>query len=248
MKLYLIRHAQSANNALWNGSDHVPGRAVDPDLIETGHRQCEALASHFVDPSAEPRQHPFQPSAHTSYGLTHLYCSLMARSITTAAYVARATGLPLRARLDVFERYGWYDLDQDNRMVGVAGPSRDELQGRFPELSLPDSLQGEGCWNRPAETDQQFLRRVSESVADLKRAHLGSNDRVAVVAHGDFIDQFINCVMGVERHLPNYDDNDWVANWTFHNTSVSRIDFQGGATTVVYLNRIDHLDGDLVTW
>jgi len=53
--------------------------------------------------------------------------------------------------------------------------------------------------------------------------------------------------MGVVRHQPNY-DNHWVANWTFHNTSISRIDFVNGSNNVVYMNRIDHLLNELVTW
>ena len=34
MKLYLIRHAQSANNAVWNGSDHGDDRTPDPEITE----------------------------------------------------------------------------------------------------------------------------------------------------------------------------------------------------------------------
>ena len=68
-----------------------------------------------------------------------------------------------------------------------------------------------------------------------------------MVVHGDFIDQFINELMGAPRHHHNY-SNDWVANWTFHNTSISRIDFVNGSNTVVYLNRIDHLPAELISW
>ena len=49
------------------------------------------------------------------------------------------------------------------------------------------------------------------------------------------------------RKQENY-DNPWVANWVFHNTSISRIDFESGAHNVVYLNKIDHLAPQLVTW
>lgn len=39
----------------------------------------------------------------------------------------------------------------------------------------------------------------------------------------------------------------WEANWTFHNTSISRIDFINGSHTVVYLNCVDHLPTELIT-
>ena len=74
-----------------------------------------------------------------------------------------------------------------------------------------------------------------------------TDETIALVAHGDFIDQFVNELMGVDRHQHNY-DNHWVANWTFHNTSISRIDYVNGAHNVVYLNKIDHLGPELVTW
>ena len=81
--------------------------------------------------------------------------------------------------------------------------------------------------------------------SDLRLATRDEN--VALVAHGDFIDQFINELMDVDRHAHNY-ANHWVANWAFHNTSISRIDFVDGAHNVIYLNRIDHLPTELITW
>jgi broad specificity phosphatase PhoE len=81
---------------------------------------------------------------------------------------------------------------------------------------------------------------MQKVVADARQRLSNSDDCIAMVAHGDFIDQFVNELMGVVRHQPNY-DNHWVANWTFHNTSISRIDFVDGSSNVVYTNRIDHL-------
>ncbi len=79
MKLYLVRHAQSENNVIWNGSDHVEGRSSDPEITETGHRQAEQLGQHLAHPLGEPRQHPFNAKKTTHFGLTHIYCSLMTR-------------------------------------------------------------------------------------------------------------------------------------------------------------------------
>ena len=44
MKLYIIRHAQSINNALANQMDRV----CDPSLTELGYRQAEIVAQHLV--------------------------------------------------------------------------------------------------------------------------------------------------------------------------------------------------------
>ena len=247
-RLYLLRHAQSENNAIWDSrGDHQPLRKPDPELTDIGHRQAEVLAEHLAHPAAEPRQHPFAPGQETHFGLDAIYCSLMTRSVLTAEYVARACDLPLNALPDIFEKHGIYDVDEGGNMRGLPGPGRDYFAERFPSLGLPDEFNDAGWWNRPVEDEAQFLERMSRLLTRL-RGELGSTDkRIAMVVHGDFIDQFVNELMGVVRHQPNYDSH-WVGNWTFHNTSISRIDFDGDAASVIYLNRIDHLDNGLVTW
>lgn len=246
-RLYLIRHAQSANNAIWNGNDFGDGRSPDPEITDIGHRQAEVLAEHLAHPLSEPRQHPFKPAQNRSFGLTHLYCSLMTRSILTADYIAGACGLGLQASADIFEKHGIYEADNDGERRGLPGPGRSYFEERFPQLQLPTDLNGEGWWNRPAESESSFFSRVKKVIRDFRQQHADSDHCIGMVVHGDFIDQFINELMGVCRHRHNY-KNHWVANWTFHNTSISRIDFVNGAHNVVYLNRIDHLPGELVTW
>lgn len=246
-RLYLIRHAQSANNETWDGSDHHPGRAPDPEITALGHRQAETLAAHLAHPQAEPRQHPFVPAEARHFGLTHVYCSLMTRSILTAEYVADACGLALQALPDIFEKHGIYEVDESGKLVGLPGPGRNYFSERFPRLGLPADLNGDGWWNRPVEDEIAFIERMRGVVEGMRRRLAAQEECVALIAHGDFIDQFVNELMGVARHRHNY-ENHWVANWTFHNTSISRVDFVNGSHNVVYLNRIDHLPNELVTW
>ena len=246
-KLYLIRHAQSANNAIWDGSDFHVDRDVDPEITEIGHQQAEVLAQHLAHPETEPRQHPFIDSDSRSHAITHVYCSLMTRSILTAEYVAKACELPLEAQSDVFERHGIYEFDEERNHRGVPGQGRDYFETRFPALQLPADFNDAGWWSRPAEDDDSFLERMKNVVERFKERLWQKDENIALIAHGDFIDQFVNELMGIERHQHNY-DNHWVANWTFHNTSISRVDLVDGAYNVVYLNKIDHLEAGLVTW
>jgi 2,3-bisphosphoglycerate-dependent phosphoglycerate mutase len=246
-RLYLIRHAQSENNVIWDGSDDHPDRLPDPEITTTGHSQAEILGQHLAHPQAEPRQHPFNQAEETSFGLTHVYCSLMTRSILTAEYIAAACGLEVHALADVFEKHGIYEVDSDGNLVGIAGPGRDYFAQRFPRLKLPDEFNDDGWWSRPVEDEATFIQRMRKVVQDMRKRLAHNDDCIALVAHGDFIDQFVNELMGVVRHQPNY-DNHWVANWTFHNTSISRIDFVASSNNVVYTNRIDHLPNELVTW
>lgn len=246
MKLYLIRHAQSANNQLWNGSDHAEGRSPDPEITDIGHRQAELLAEHLAHPLAEPRQHPFTDGQHTGFGLTQLYCSLMTRSILTAQYIANECDIEQQALSDIFEKNGVYEYDESGTMRGLPGRGLSYFKTRFPRLDLPDAVDDSGWWNRPAENHNEFIERISSVITNLKQ-QANSDACIAMVVHSDFIDQFVNELMGVDRHDHNY-ASDWVANWAFHNTSISRFDFINGAHNVVYLNRIDHLPAELVTW
>ena len=246
-RLYLVRHAQSENNVIWDGSDDHPGRSSDPEITELGHRQAETLGRHLAHPQAEPRQHPFNKSADSQFGLTHVYCSLMTRSILTAEYIAAAGNLGVEALANVFEKHGIYDVDGDGNLRGLPGPGKGYFDERFPGLKLPREFNDDGWWNRPVEDESSFVQRMQKVVSEMRQRLTDSDDNIALVAHGDFIDQFVNELMSVVRHQPNY-DNHWVANWTFHNTSISRIDFVNGSNNVVYLNRIDHLPNELVTW
>ena len=42
-RLYLVRHAQSENNVIWDDSDDDPDRLPGPEITELGHRQAQAL-------------------------------------------------------------------------------------------------------------------------------------------------------------------------------------------------------------
>jgi len=247
MKLHLIRHAQSANNEIYSPGGNEPGRHPDPEITEAGHRQASLLAAHFAQHDTEPRQRPFQATSLQNYGLTHLYCSLMTRSILTAEYIARACDLPLQALPDIFEKSGIWNYDKSGAKRGLEGPNRTYFEERFPTLALPDEVGDQGWWSRPIESEKAFRQRVKIAMKNIRQRHRGENDSVGMVVHGDFIDQCINALMGVKRSEQNY-SADWEANWVSHNTSISRIDCINGSQNVIYLNRIDHLSADLVTW
>ncbi|MEM7114930.1 MAG: histidine phosphatase family protein [Chloroflexota bacterium] len=246
MKLYLIRHAQSANNAAYFSGDYHKQHNSDPEITPLGHQQAERVGQLLASPDLEPRQPP-DMAEKTDFGLTHLYCSLMTRAILTGGYIAQACQLPLQAHHDIFERLGIYSYNDAGERVGLAGPNRDYFAQRFPELQLPDSIGQEGWWNRPVETNEQFVARVARAAADIWQRHGDSNDCVGLVVHGDFIDQFVNEILDVPRRPANY-DSAWEGNWAFHNTSVSRFDFVSGSPVVVYLNRVDHLPAEWITW
>ena len=86
---------------------------------------------------------------------------------------------------------------------------------------------------------------MKKVVPEIINRHAETEYTVALVTHGDFIDEFVNQLMGVERHPNNY-ANRFRMNWLFNNASISRISFITGSPIVVYLNRIDHFSPELI--
>ncbi|KQZ66435.1 histidine phosphatase family protein [Nocardioides sp. Root151] len=83
-RLVLLRHGQTAWNAIGRGQGHA-----DVELDDTGHEQASAVAPYVA-----------------AYAPTVLWSSDLARARQTAAYVSKETGLD--ARLD--ERFREFDL------------------------------------------------------------------------------------------------------------------------------------------
>jgi 2,3-bisphosphoglycerate-dependent phosphoglycerate mutase len=249
MKLYLIRHGESANNVIYSNNGEAGDRVPDPELTERGHQQAILLANHLADEQGEPQQHPWLTRAggQQGFGLTHVYCSLMTRSILTAQYVAKSCKLPLLVHADIYEKYGMYEETADGTKFENPGNDRTYFNERFPDLELPAALGHEGWYNRPVETEELFLRRSKQVVLDFEHRHADTDDCVAMVTHGDLIDQLVNGLTGARRHPENYSSY-WDANWAFHNTSITRIDFISGSRVFVYTNRLQHLPPELVTW
>src|SRR5215213_7908064 len=100
MQLYFIRHGQSANNALWDNTGGSKGRSEDPELTEVSRRQAALLAQYLSENG-------------NRFGFTHLYTSLMIRSVETAIAVGQSLNLPVHAWEDIHESGGIYQ-DQDN--------------------------------------------------------------------------------------------------------------------------------------
>jgi len=248
MKLYLIRHAESTNNAAWsNPSSEVHSRTPDPHITKTGRQQAQLLADYLAQTGKEPCQINTKPGEPPGFNIQHLYCSLMTRSVQAANTIGERLGIRPMALRDIFERKGLYDIDVEGNLVGVKGPGQSYFVEHFPSLILPSDLTENGWWDRPVETNDAFYLRVEQSLDTVINRHKDSEDSIALVVHGDYIDQCINHLMLVPRSASNY-ETPWVANWVFHNTSISRVDIDQGARNVVYLNRIDHLPVEQVTW
>jgi len=238
MQLYFIRHAQSANNALYDATGADLGRVQDPELTPLGQLQAARLAETLRSGHPGARADAGAPGG--GYGITHLYCSLMIRAILTADAVGQALGLEPIGWVDLHEGGGmWLADESTGEPQGMPGSPRSLLAQRFPRLHIPPEVGESGWWNRPFEQKEERLPRAQRVIASLQEKHGGTEDRVVLISHGNFYNYFLCAALG----LPRVEHTWFVSN----NTGISRLDFSDGGVDVLYLNRTDHLPPEMIS-
>jgi len=241
MLLYIIRHAQSTNNALADPRD----RDRDPTLTELGERQADILARHLaVNVELVPPGGATNGRNRPGYHFTRLYCSPMWRALQTADAIGQALGLAPEVRTDIHEQGGIYLDHWDGRgPIGYSGKTRQEIQSVFPHYVLPEEITEGGWWNRDFEDWSACHERAIRVAAELRKWADGDQEggeRVAIVSHGGFVDALLKALFNqaADRGVFYY----------HYNTAISRIDFrEDGRLSVRYLNRVDHLPPDLIS-
>lgn len=251
MQLYYIRHAESVNNALYAQTGSGTGRDRDPALSPVGLRQLPHLAALFSHGDAEaaaPALPADDPGNRRRFALTHLYSSLFARAVLTAAAIGEPTGLPVQGWVDLHEHGGVWEMAEDGETrVGLPGPGRAELAGRFPHLALPDDVGEAGWWNQPYEEEGPLFARAHRFLDALQERHGGTDDRVAVVSHAGFYHAVLRALLGRPAAYPRADQDVLPVYFGLNNAGVTRIDFHDNRRAIVYLNRLDHLPAELIT-
>ncbi|UCG25122.1 MAG: histidine phosphatase family protein [Chloroflexota bacterium] len=246
MRLYIVRHAQSENNALWANAGSPAGRRSDPLLTETGHQQAQHLAELLARVQPEAQADPWDMADQRGFAITHLYTSLMQRAVLTATPVARAMDLPLVAWPDLHEAGGVFENGpEEGQRIGLPGPNRHFFETHYPHLVLPDSLGTEGWWNRPYESRAEVRQRARRVAVRLFEAHEG-DDRVAIVTHGAFGNYLLSHLL--DRVAPPDDQPSPKYPWLMmSNTGITCLNYGDGYATLYYTNRLDHLPKGLIT-
>lgn len=240
MKLFFIRHGQSTNNEIYAREGNQFDRHADPGMTELGVEQAQALAE-FVSRAhvIKPDDHPDQDAV-LGFGFTHLYSSLMVRAVHTAVILGNKLGLQPAAWPETHERGGVYLADPDSGdPVGLPGHSREFFRTHYPDLMLPEDLGQDGWWGRPYENRDQSRQRAQLVIEQLIERHGQSKDRVALISHGGFFQEFMAAALGI----PSLGDH-WLM---LHNTGVARLDYAEGEFVVQYINRLDWLPPELVS-
>ena len=241
MRFFYIRHGQSVNNALWEAKNYTQTRTEDPELTETGSRQARILADFIQKKDAEAVHNGGWAAMKRDYfGFTHIYTSLMVRSVDTASAIASVLNIPLVAWPEIHETGGIFlENTETGENQGLPGKPRSYFQKNYSGLQLPETVTEEGWWNRPFEEEEERQERAHKVLADLLERHGGTDDRVAIVSHGGFYMHLMREIFGVQRA------NSWLQ---MFNTGMSRLDFNDdGSVSFIYHNRTDHLPENLLT-
>ena len=232
MELYIIRHGQSANNALGT----AVGRSHDPGLTEIGQQQAATVANHLANGSCpdcawERRE---------GYEIDQLYCSAMTRALQTARPIGEALGLQPEVWLETHESGGIYlDGDAGTRQ-GYPGLTRPEIEAQFPGYVLPQGVTDQGWWNRDWESLSECMGRAVAVAETLIQRSQYSEERIALVTHGMFTNLLIKALFS-QLPAPNI-------YYAHYNTAITRIDFyDNGTLGLRYLNRVNHLPPELIT-
>ena len=165
MELYLIRHAQSQNNA-----KPAEQRIEDPPLTELGREQANCLAKWIP-----------------TLKLTKLIVSPFLRALQTAEPVWKSTNLTPQVQIDLHEMGGCQRGDTPDNMTGRPGMNRAEIEQQFPAFCVSAEIDGEGWWSsKPYETREQARQRAKALLKRTRDEYAQTDQRVAYVTHGDF--------------------------------------------------------------
>lgn len=240
VKLLIIRHGQSANNALHSQTGSFEGRSPDPMLTELGVLQARRLGEAMVA--------GHQPAPEV------LYSSLMSRAVQTSAAIADALDLPIMGRLDSYECGGPYSGTPLDPKPYPGAPARD-LLAISERLVLPEGADETGWYRGHGEDDLARAYRGARVIHDIKRAHLGEDRLIGLVCH-EWISQYLL------RAALGFPATEGIAEpwFSLNNTGTILIDFEqpvpitevhhnGGSMERVleWHNNCCHLDADEIS-
>lgn len=191
MRVFIVRHAQSENNALLSPNLDNPSRQSDPSLTKKGWTQCANLTKCFTT------------EANGRYKrVNEMWTSPMKRCLLTAKAVEDGlrTG-NARVNGEIFEHGGCFEGGRgggggkggdaktsanENKTTAAAtgrpGMGRDEMKQVFPDVIVPEALKN-GWWDtkRGVETvpeAQARAERVAESLWKRARGSGGLKEKV----------------------------------------------------------------------
>ena len=218
--ILLIRHAQSANNALPESQ-----RVSDPGLTELGQQQALGLAAGI-----------------NRFPVSQLFCSPFRRSLETTRPISKTLKLIPTVHSDIYEQGGCYSGHVPGQLKGAAGMNRVELEQGYPGWEVCETIGPRG-WNhgRDYETHSQAQHRAQRVADRLTNRWLPEfpGEMAALVIHADFKRILLIALLGTDR---------WDDHWQpIYNTSITYLQRVGNQWQLVEWNSVLHLAPELIS-
>ncbi len=219
LTLYLVRHAESQNNAL---PEHQ--RVSDPPLTDLGLQQAEKLGARLHRES--------QNGSTPEVILTSPFLRTM-KTIHPAS--TRLSQSPV-IWSNLYEAGGCYEGHIPGQTSGKPGMTRSDISEQFPGYVIPDDIDENG-WYRHDDFEpwQAASKRAKDLSIQLLDTFAGKSNPVLCMIHGDLIRLLLSHFCPADSMLSNTD----VAN-----TSVTCLQFNADAPSapdVLMHNNTDHL-------
>lgn len=219
MHLYLIRHAESENNAR---PDHQ--RVDDPAITERGVQQANHLADWLAT-------HP----------MDILVTSPFRRALQTAAPAALRGNTPVEVWCDIYERGGCYSGWQESEMRGALGLGHQEILRLIPKAELDAEIASDGWWGgRPRENDDEAELRAAAVRKKLENRFGDSQLQIAVITHAEFQRMLLGKLLA-EQNI------DVARLGPICNAGVTYLNFNSGHWQLQWLNAVTHIASPLIT-
>lgn len=219
MQLYLVRHAQSANNAR---PEHL--RVSDPGITEVGEQQAICLAD-WLDAGS----------------FVHLTTSAFRRALQTASFIRRRTEHMPEVIVDVHEHGGCVDGWHADNFVGRPGLSHAEVVAEFGEVKIDQAIDRDGWWkSKPREEFSQSRQRAQKIAAYFRERLSNERQSILCVTHADFLAMLLEQMFGDAIH----EDSRF---FDLKNTGVTHLELTDGEWAIHTMNSVEHLPEELIT-
>ncbi|XZE53640.1 histidine phosphatase family protein [Planctomycetaceae bacterium SH139] len=219
MHLYLIRHAESENNAKAEQQ-----RVEDPAITSRGKRQASALADWLTT---------LRPDVVIS--------SPFRRALQTAVPAMQRLDCSLEIWGDVFERGGCYRGWHAENYQGAEGLGHAEILQLTPTAILDPTLAPTGWWQcRPRERDKQASERAVAVKRRLEERLADREMRMVLITHAEFQRILL------EQLLSEF-GIDVASLGPICNAGVTHLKLQNAAWQLHWFNAVTHLPTELIT-
>lgn len=190
VRIYLLRHGESTNNAREQGVI----RSCDPEVTALGANQATYVGQ-------------FLNKSRTVYNIKNVFISPMAKTLGTAKpLVSLLNGvIPCVVRQDLFEYGGCYQgeraMSEKDRFKKYPVPQRgmgaNEIRQYCPGVQLDSRIGNDGWWKGGKETDPEYLARISGVVDWL----WSLDENSLLITHGKTLDTLLKVALEIPRPL-----------------------------------------------